>query len=380
MKVIASVPPTKTSDLIVMLMITLMLMWQNNVLYAQISHSVDFPASNLVFAAVTAEDGVVYEKVTISRLNETAEIGKPNLPVKYVHLILPSDQNVDRISIISTSKLELPGVHLIYPTQPPLPMTPQFQESALVEPDPTVYGSDTPYPREIVSLTHDDYFDGNNHIATVAVYPLQYYPESGKLIFFSHVSFTLELKSVTRQRRSTGRRSLRSQKIYDQILERIVDNPDDVPLYQVRSALGKISASQAVPFKSYEYVVITSSALKSQFEAFVSWKARKGYKAGTITTDEIFSHYTTDVVSCITDQAGAVRQYLSDCYYDGDPKTMWVLLAGDASTIPVRFGCGYYFTDSWDYTYWDDDAHQWITETDAYKIPADLYFGKNLAV
>ena len=38
------------------------------VLLAQVSHSVSFSRSNLVFSSVTAEDGITYEKVSLGDL------------------------------------------------------------------------------------------------------------------------------------------------------------------------------------------------------------------------------------------------------------------------------------------------------------------------
>jgi hypothetical protein len=263
------------------------------VLFGQISHSVNFSSDKLSSTTEIAKNGTNYERITIEGFSLTNEIGKPSMPVKYISLIIPSNQDVDNIVITFSDKQELSGSYLIFPAQPPIPTSANFHEPHFIEPDPAVYGSDMPYPSEIVKFIHDDYFDGKNHIATLAAYPLQYLPKSGRIVFFSHIEFRLEFKPATGQRLSSGRRSERSQNVYDQLLNQIVDNPEDIPSYQIRPSLGKISGIQSVPFKSYEYVVITSSDLASQFEPLITWKTRKGYKAGVVTTDEIFAHYTT---------------------------------------------------------------------------------------
>ena len=69
-------------------------------------------------------------------------------------------------------------------------------------------------------------------------------------------------------------------------------------------------------------------------------------------------NYTGDLISGIYDDAGELRQYLSDAYYQG---TVWVLLGGDYSVVPIRYGCG--TNNTWGDPTWRE-----------YEIPADNYF------
>jgi hypothetical protein len=57
--------------------------------------------------------------------------------------------------------------------------------------------------------------------------------------------------------------------------------------------------------------------------------------------EQIKANYSTDNISGITDDAGALRQYLADSYNNGIPKTMYALLAGDYTVVPIRYGCGW---------------------------------------
>ena len=140
----------------------------------------------------------------------------------------------------------------------------------------------------------------------------------------------------------------------------MVDNSGDISSYQVRhsteGSLGKQSAVQSGPLPAYEYVVITSESLKPFFGSFVSWKKRKGIDIGIVTVEDIFNNYDTDYASGITDSAGAIRQYLTDSWHDG---TVWVLLGGDDTVVPVRYGAGSRNTYDWDYI-----------------IPTDLYYAE----
>lgn len=105
-------------------------------------------------------------------------------------------------------------------------------------------------------------------------------------------------------------------------MEKVVDNPQDIPLYRVSPSIGKVMKIQAGPLPSYEYVIITSNTLKEKFKAFVSWKKRKGLDIGIVTMEEITANYTKDEISDITDNVGALRQYLYESYDSGTPKTM----------------------------------------------------------
>jgi hypothetical protein len=106
-------------------------------------------------------------------------------------------------------------------------------------------------------------------------------------------------------------------------------------------------------------VIITSSALASNFDEFIKWKKRKGVPVGVVTTNEIYVNYSGDLISGINDNAGRIRQYLYDAWQHG---TVWALLAGDHTIVPVRYGIG---TSNW---YAGIDT--------AYIIPADIYYSE----
>ena len=343
--------------LLCVLVCVLLVTGMPTILLGQVSHHTDFYRSDLSFTTVIAEDGNTYEKVSLGDIPQIDELGKPCLPVKYVKLIVSSHQDVEEIVLKHVEKQIIPGTHFILPAQSGIPTSIDYRKPEFVRPDSSVYESDAPYPSEIVKVVHDGYFDGSNHIITLAVYPLQYYPKSGRLVFFSSVDFTLKMKSAETKAIHARSRSAKNQKIYDSILKKIVDNPQDIFMYQIRPPLRKAGAIQSGPVPFYGYVIITSNALKPAFAAFVSWKRRKGLDIGVVTTEEIFANYTGDFISGIFDDAGSVRQYLSEAYQSG---TVWALLAGDHTIVPVRYGAGFINCS------WEDYSYD--------KIPADLYF------
>lgn len=323
--------------------------------FGQVSHSVNFSKNNALTSSVKGEDGVEYQRIIFTQTHSTQEIGNPELPEKYIKLIVPSNQDVESVTINNIKQENVEGDYLVFPVQYPVPLL-EDKKPPFVKPNLAVYSSDDLYPSDCVKYVRDGYFDGSNHIVIIAVYPYQYKPKSGKLLFNSSIDFTLNLKSGKSKSIQARMRSEKNQKIYDQILKNVVDNPDKVIDYQVKPSLGKTNSVSSVNF--YEYVIITSNALKNTFNNFIEWKKRKGIDIGVVTTEEIYANYTGDLISGIYDNAGKVRQYLSDAYQEG---TVWALLGGDHLVVPVRYGTG------WDNT-WT------VYRTDDYKIPADLYY------
>ncbi|HQH56864.1 MAG TPA: C25 family cysteine peptidase, partial [Candidatus Marinimicrobia bacterium] len=328
--------------------------------FAQIKHTVSFSKSDLEIITEVERDGNTYAKVAFSSLQSTKDTGKPCLPVKYIKLIIPADQDVKNIIIDKAGTSDIQLSYPIAPAQSPVPLSAEDVVPEFIPPDTKIYRSDEYYPSESVKLVHSGYFDGNNHIVTLAIYPVQYNPQSSEILFNDAIDFTLNLTDSESPKIKVQSRNAKNQKIYDTILKRLVDNPADIALYQNKPTLNKINTLQkttSVP--TYEYVIITSNSFASSFEDFITWKIRKGIDIGIVTIENILANYSGDYISGIYDGAGSIRQYLSDAYQSG---TVWALIAGDHITSPIRYGAGQ------DNALWTDPCDQ------AYKIPADLYF------
>jgi len=84
-----------------------------------------------------------------------------------------------------------------------------------------------------------------------------------------------------------------------------------------------------------EYIIITNQDLKVAFEPVADYITKKGFVAKIYSVDEILDNYSCDSVSNICDSAGAIRGFLMDKYKDG---AQWVLLGGDETIVPVRYG------------------------------------------
>lgn len=356
------------------ILIILVFVINTSILHSQISYPVSFEGFNKNYTLTNGKDNNQYIKISYDELISTDIIGAPSLPVKYVRLLIPSEQDFAEVdykySLIDKRTLS----NKIYPVQPDIPTAIGITEQDFIKPDPKIYGSNKPWPEEIVEFVHSGYLDNNNHIITLKVIPFQYYPKSNIIEELDKIEINITLKANHHEIILPKQRTFKTQEIWDNALSFIIDNKDDIIKYQHRPILvdefdnGANQLKKPTPVGFYEYTIITSQALQGYFNNFVNYKRSKGLNVGVVNTNSIYNYYQGDGASNLNDNAGKIRGYLRELYELGGT---WVLLAGDFSVVPIRYGCGW-DNESWDYTYYENG--QLITIEDAYKIPADLYF------
>ena len=97
---------------------------------------------------------------------------------------------------------------------------------------------------------------------------------------------------------------------------------------------------------SVEYVIVTSEALKTEFQRLADWKTQKGVQSAVRTVEWIDQTYPNGV-----DRAERIRFFIRDAYQNWG--TLYVLLGGDTDVVQLRYAQTFTFNES---------------------IPADLYF------
>ncbi|MBN2602332.1 MAG: T9SS type A sorting domain-containing protein [Candidatus Marinimicrobia bacterium] len=341
---------------------------------ANVTHTVNFVQSDL---RISKEGD--YDRLSYSESMNFDKEGSPELPGISVNLIIPSGQSVSSIQINSNEKNKIDDTFDIYPTQLPIPTSLMSEKLEWIEQDPNIYLSSEIYPKNIVKVISEGYFDGSTRIVNLLISPIQYSPITGEVWFSEKITFTLNLTNSKSSAIQPNKRNQKNQRIYDNILNKLVDNKNDISKYQIRhnkgKTLDKINSVQTGSCPSWEYTVITSTDLRPYFEDLVSWKIRKGIDAGIVTVWDICDNYTDgDIVSGIDDVAGSIRQYLIDAYSNG---TVWVLIGGDDTVVPVRYGASNNNTYNWDYIiptdlYYAELNGDWNDDNDTYTDP-DIY-------
>jgi hypothetical protein len=111
----------------------------------------------------------------------------------------------------------------------------------------------------------------------------------------------------------------------------------------------------------YEYIIVTSKALRPAFQRLESMRKLKGYKTGIFCMEDILDDSMFakgDEISGLNDDAGKLRAFLTYMYRNH--KTKYVLLGGDYSVVPIRFE-----------RYMDTDTLNFECE-----VASDLYYGE----
>jgi hypothetical protein len=271
--------------------------------------------------------------------------GSPELPVKYLHYIIPPNMKVTNIRVTSRNLSQIPGNRYIFPTQPivPLDSIPPW-----VPPDTIIYNSDSPFPNKLIEVINSGVFDGAR-LVTIAVHPLQYRPQSRRLYIANNISFEFELAPASIPTRANIR-GLNGQKVYDNALKSIVENDADIPLYyQPPILIPEESQEEEAPA---QYIIITTNELIDGFSPFAEWLTDKGVPASVIRLSYILQTYPG------RDEAEKMRNFIINAY--NNCGTIWVLLGGDDGVVPIRYG-------------WADTLNESPSQTNTI-IPSDLYF------
>ncbi len=327
--------------------------------FAGMSKSVSFENSGVsVSGAAKAEDGNNYVEIAYKDCKHLIEAGKPELPVIYKQYIMSADEKPVGITISNKNTTILPISYPLLPSNGKISTNGDKEYNHFVGPDPIIYSSKELYPFSPVEIVDDGYMAGN-HIVKIAIYPIQYDVINKSLVVNNNFDYVIATESSSSMRKLATSRKAKMQDIYDRALRKLVDNPEDITLYEEKPMTRFGKAAVASTLSYYDYVIVTGEDYISSFDEFVEWKTRKGWDIGIVTIEDIYSNYTGDLTSGINDNAGKLRQYLLDAYTSG---TTFALLGGDETILPYREA--HRMGNDWDGTY------RWCA------ILADLYFSE----
>ncbi len=325
----------------------------------------DFSESDILTAEFRGHD-----VISMDGLRTTLELGRPELPVRYVRFALPDGMTATGVTVDVGDAYALGGRFSVRPVQPQqafsLPYIAEWRE-----PDPDVYDTAGLYPAAPARLV-DTGNIGGYAIATVAVYPLQYEATTGILTLNRDIEISLELSPADRTLRRPSARSAHAETAVADRVRNMVENPHDV----VRSSVLRTRD------EGTDYLIITGADYVDEFQPLADWKTDKGVPAEIVTTSWIYSNYDG------VDDQEKIRNCIID-YYQTEGTT-WILLAGDTDVVPARktfamdvgssnenaLQCDLYFSDL-DGTWNGDGDSTWgeITQ-DTIDLYADVFVGR----
>lgn len=325
--------------------------------------------------AVTKYGG--YDVLTLRGCDVSREVGRPQLPVLSLTLVLPGGARATDLEVLGAETRDLLERFDPLPAQAPriLPIPgldpPDWRFS---EPDASVYRSGAPYPPVSAEIVSEGRLGGNVAVG-VAVHPLQFIPDTGKIRLFRRIDLRLHYESSGRPVDARHERvALR------RFADAVADNAGDVS----RPVAGTAQIDSRLDPGDHEYVIITDAGYVSSFQPLADWKTRKGVPAVIVTVDWIESNYEGD------DTQSRVRGFIIDAYQSWGAS--WFLLGGDTQVIPARrayamtcdagmhpeedaIGCDLYYADldgDWDL---DGDGVYGEIEDDVDLYP-DVFVGR----
>lgn len=364
MKIINNLKQLKCVIILLFLVLTVPLS------YSQISYNISFDASKLV-STTESVDGTTYTRLQYPGAYSSVEPGSPELPVIYLQFSVPYNATDFSVNVTRQSSGSRILDNQLYPVQYPIQGNKSIAEYIFVPIDSLIKNSSQSWPAVPAKVINDGFYDGDNHIVTVAVYLVSYNPSAKELQLYGNMTLILNYTSQMagtsggiREKPMAVSRPLPAQRQFGRNeVKQFVVNPGQVDGFSPNISRINQMSTYSMDLPVYEYCVITNRELAPAFDRLVGWKRQKGYAAGVVCIEDILSYpdfQGGDEVSNINDDAGKLRAYLRYAYYiDGSAK--YVLLGGKAPVVPFRYGRGYNYSTSS------------VLPQDA--IPTYLYFG-----
>ena len=291
--------------------------------------------------------------------------GAPSIPARVVHFVIPADMSVADVVVSHGDEETLAGTYRIAPMQPE---TPTGEERTPIEASAEIYGSDAVYPSERAVYLGDGYL-GGYHVVSVALYPLRYHPESGRLVVTNDLEARLELTPSPDRSAPRHRMTADAAATYRRVVAGMVENPGDIDAC-AKQGVAVVSGdspggfaprySPSLEGSLVEYVIITSEEYEPYFQQIADWKTKKGVPAVVRTVSWINANYAG---GC--DTAERIRLFIRDAFASWG--TTYVLLGGDTGVIPPRFGVSAYY-GGWEIStdlYYSDLDGNWNGDGDS---------------
>ena len=251
-------------------------------------------------------DGQQFSEVTMPGCPPSGAVGSPALPTKRARVLLPYGHRVKSVAVNRTQKhLVASGLRLV-PVEQPFPLsTPPDQVPPLYV-NEEIYATNQPLPNQTGRLVSEQVFHGYR-IALIDLVPVEYLPSTGELHYYSKIELTVTTISTSRLP------AVRGIATDAEALSSRVDNASLINTYGSASKVGT---------RSYDMLIITSSALASAFQPLKDYHDGNGIATEIRTLDQIGSN-----------DPHTVRDYIRNEYLTSGIRL--VLLGGDDDIIPA---------------------------------------------
>lgn len=289
------------------------------------------------FSEPVIEETDGYHKLTIKDLNSITKPGEPQLPSLPVQMLLPAGEKAVEIEVTFSQRELLPGNFNLYPSQRQYPLN-YDGDIKFEQPDPDIYQGDGLFPDNLTTKFTTQYLRGHS-IALFNLYPVQYNPQTGEIIFYRDLRVNVHTAPAT-EAQNAFNNYYRADMDTQTRISYLVSNQEELSRYPVSGRHRDIN--------DYEYIIISPTQFLAELNDFVTFKQSQGYHVFTKTTEDIYAEYPG------TDIADQIRNFIKDAYQTMGAE--FVLLVGDTSLLPHR-------------GFWVD-----ASGTTDFGIPSELYY------
>jgi len=292
-----------------------------------------------------------FDAVELEGADYLAEAGRPMLPARIVRIALPAGTRVTAARVLQTHAIDLDGKYLLWPAQPPRPISVPAGPADFVPPDPATYASTQPWPAELVQVLHQTDLAGQG-IAVLRVCPVQYVPGERRLILHETIEVLLEGSDGYQPAAYLpADASPLVRQLCEEAVAAVVENPADIALVEPPDP----PVARGVSPGNYTYVIITPAQWTSAWQPLVDWKTRKGVPATVVTTEWIF--YSAGYSGTNVEKIAA---FVQDAFTNWG--AVYFLLGGDTDTVPCHYRhtvAGGYTEDIPNDTFYADFGANW---------------------
>jgi hypothetical protein len=237
--------------------------------------------------------------------------GAPLLPAVPEVFVLPDGARNVTFSVTPVEETEIgrAGIAVLPATE----LRPLSSSNPAVRlPDPAVYTSDSAWPEDIVLNSHTGNLSGVT-IASCLIQPWAYVPSTGSLRIVNRVEVTVTWED------GPGYSLSAEQVRTAQYRAGALENRDDIfPSLDTRPIQGGDA----------QYLLICDESYGEVMEPIASFHEGRGYTVETAFVQDILAEFTG------RDDAEKLRNFIIDRFLEHG--TIFVLLAGDETLVPVR--------------------------------------------
>lgn len=238
------------------------------------------------------------------------EPGAPLLPVMPIVFELPPGATAVNFSIVATNVLEIPGEFRVTPAMELLPLTAGLHHTVPVA-NPVIYGSTEPWPVSPLISSHVGILAGVP-VASCLIQPFRYIPADGRLSVITTFEVTVEWEYGG----EVGNLTETQMQMADYRISHLTNTPiNDTPF-------GIDGGGNA------QYLIVADEDYTEILTPLAEHHASSGLTVETRTVQTILAEYPG------IDDAEKLRNCLKDYYQNHG--TVFVLLAGDETLVPVR--------------------------------------------